>query len=52
MNIARGSTEECRYFLILSRNVNYGSNTELTEQLIEVSKLLNAYSSAILNSGF
>ncbi|MEK6614883.1 MAG: four helix bundle protein [Bacteroidota bacterium] len=52
LNISQGSTEECRYYLILSRDLNYGTNTELTEQLSEISKLLNSYSSAILNSGF
>ena len=50
MNIAQGSLEECRYYLILSRDLQYGSNTEFSEQLIEVSKLLSSYSAAILNS--
>lgn len=52
LNIAQGSTEECRYFLILSRDLNYGANSELNEKLIEVSKLLESYSTAILNSDF
>lgn len=52
LNIAQGSAEECRYFLILSRDLNYGANTELSVKLSEVSKLLESYSSAILNSGF
>jgi len=52
MNIAQGSAEECRYYLILSRDLNYGVNTELTKQLSEVSKLPDSYSSAILNSVF
>ena len=52
LNIAQGSAEECRYYLILSRDLNYGANTELTTQLNEVSKLLESYSSAILDSGF
>lgn len=52
LNIAQGSAEECRYYLILSRDLNYGANTELTTQLNEVSKLLESYSSAIQDSGF
>ena len=52
MNIAQGSLEECRYYLILSHDLNYGSKLELTEQVNEVSKLLNSYSAAILNSVF
>ena len=52
LNIAQGSTEECRYYLILSHDLNYGINAELTKQLIEVSKLLESYSAAILNSDF
>jgi four helix bundle protein len=50
LNIAQGSLEECRYYLILSRDLNYGENKNLGEQLIEVSKLLEAYSNAILAS--
>ncbi len=50
LNIAQGSAEECRYFLIISHDLNYGTNADLKEQLIEVSKLLESYSAAILNS--
>jgi four helix bundle protein len=49
LNIAQGSAEECRYFLILSRDLNYGSNAELMNLLTEVSKLLESYSSALRN---
>jgi four helix bundle protein len=49
MNIAQGSLEECRYYLILVRDLKYGDSSELISQLEEVSKLLDAYSSAILN---
>lgn len=52
LNIAQGSAEECRYYLILSHGLNYGTNTELVQNLTEVSKLLESYSAAILNSGF
>lgn len=52
LNIAQGSTEECRYYLILSHDLNYMSGKELSVNLSEVSKLLESYSSAILDSGF
>lgn len=50
MNIAQGSLEECRYYLILTQDLMYGENSGLREKLEEVSKLLEAYSKAILNS--
>ncbi|HVM62526.1 MAG TPA: four helix bundle protein [Verrucomicrobiae bacterium] len=51
MNIAQGSLEECRYYLILAKDLGYGDNKPVLTQLEEVSKLLEAYASAILNSG-
>ena len=50
MNIAQGSLEECRYYLILSGDLGYMDAGELMSQLEEVSKLLNAYAKSILNS--
>jgi four helix bundle protein len=50
MNIAQGSLEECRYYLILAKDLGYGNTPELMPQIEEVSKLLEAYSSSILNS--
>lgn len=52
MNIAHGSLEECRYYLILSQDLNYGDSGELMRQLDEVSRMLSVYSKAILNSVF
>lgn len=52
LNIAQGSLEECRYYFILARDLNYGDTTELVSQLAEVSKLLEAYAAKILTSGF
>jgi four helix bundle protein len=49
-NIAQGSLEESRYYLILARDLEYGDVSELSHLLEEVSKLLEAYSHAILNS--
>jgi four helix bundle protein len=50
MNIAQGSIEECRYYLILSRDLNYANIQTEMSGLIEVSKLLESYTSAILHS--
>ena len=47
MNIAQGSLEECRYYLILATDLGYGDPSPLTPRLEEVSKLLNAYTTAI-----
>lgn len=49
-NIAEGSIEECRYYLILIKDLNYGDSTVLMSQLEEVSKLLISYSKSLLNS--
>jgi len=50
MNIGEGSVEECRYYLILSKDLGYGDTKQLMGLLEEVSKLLRAYSASILNS--
>ena len=50
MNIAEGSVEECRYFLILANDLGYGDTQKLSSTLEEVSRLLGAYASAILAS--
>ena len=51
MNIAQGSLEECRYYLILVKDLGYGDTSILMIQLEEVSKLLEAYSVSILTPG-
>lgn len=50
MNISHGSLEECRYYLRLSNDLDYGKNEHLRATLEEVSKLLDSYYKAILNS--
>jgi len=50
MNIAEGSLEECRYYLILTEDLGYGDSMELRSQLEVVSKLLASYSAAIRTS--
>jgi len=52
LNIAQRSLEESRYYLILARDLGYGGSLAPMHQLEEVSKLLQAYSNATLNSGF
>src|SRR6201997_5486089 len=51
LNIAEGSLEECRYYLILAHDLGYGQTDSLTAMLEETSRLLNAYARAILASG-
>ena len=50
LNIAQGSLEECRYYLILTRDLGYGDTQQLTQQLEEVSRLLTSYTQAVLDS--
>lgn len=52
MNTSQGSLEECRYYLILARDLGYAQTQELKSLLEEVSKLLTSYRSAILTSRF
>ena len=52
MNIAQGSLEECRYYLILSKDLNFISIEEKmkTDEIInKTSFLLNSYCKAISN---
>ncbi|MFQ5485473.1 MAG: four helix bundle protein [Desulfobacterales bacterium] len=50
LNIAQGSLEECRYYLILSEDLGYCDSTKLNEKISEVSKLLQAYMGSMLDS--
>ena len=52
LNIAQGSLEETRYYLILIRDLDYGETNKLMNQIEETSKLLGAYTKAVLNSVF
>lgn len=50
LNISGGSLEECKYYLIVSEDLE-NANTESLYQLAEeISKLLNAYSNKILST--
>jgi len=50
LNISHGSLEECRYYIILAKDLGYGEKENLNHMLQDVSKLINEYSTAILNS--
>ena len=53
LNIAQGSLEECRYYILLSRDLGYidiNTYETLTIQIEEVSKVLNGYCRGILNN--
>ena len=47
-NMAEGSVEESRYYLILAQDLGYGQTDQLMSHLEEVSRLLKAYVKAIL----
>lgn len=46
-NISQGSADECLYFLILVHDLKFTETAQLQQQLEEVSRLLQAYMSAI-----
>jgi len=50
MNIAQGSLEEVRYYLLLVNDLGYGCTKKHLEMLDEVSRILDSYSLSILNS--
>ncbi len=47
LNIAQGSLEEVRYYLILAADLGYGRSDELISGLDVVSKLLQGYMTSI-----
>ena len=53
LNIAQGSLEECRNYILLVRDLEYVSSQEfmqLHDTLEEASKFLNAYCKGIINN--
>ncbi len=42
-NIAQGSLEECRYYLILANDLKYGTTNELKSSSAEIGKMLGGY---------
>ena len=51
-NIAQGSLSECMYFLILSKDLKYGDNTELKLLLQEVGRMLDSYHRSLNKPGY
>jgi four helix bundle protein len=50
LNIAEGSLEECRYYLILAHDLGYIEKCAMWEASDQIGRLLNAYRSAIRRS--
>ena len=46
-NIAQGSLEECRYYLILSQDLGYADTQQCLTKLEEVSRMLTGYINAV-----
>ncbi|MEW5843429.1 MAG: four helix bundle protein [Bacteroidota bacterium] len=46
-NIAQGSLEECRYYLVLTNDLEYADSSSQILLLEEVSKILNSYSEKV-----
>jgi four helix bundle protein len=49
-NIAQGSLEESRYYLILIADLKYGDTRDLKVEAERISKMLDAYMRAIRNA--
>ncbi len=49
-NTSEASQEESRFYLILPQDLGYGETGDLLNSLEEVSRQLNSYSKAILDS--
>ncbi len=47
LNIAQGSLEECRYYLVLARDLSYGETEAVASDLQQVSRMLEGYMRAI-----
>jgi len=46
-NISQGSVEECRYYLILARDLGYADTNVFEDRLDEVSRMLEGYSKSV-----
>jgi four helix bundle protein len=49
-NIAQGSLEECRYYMILATDLGYADTVDIQHALDEVSRMLEAYIATIRRS--
>jgi four helix bundle protein len=52
LNIAQASLEECRYYLILTEDLQYAETNSAMELLAEASRCVESYMQRILNSDF
>ena len=53
LNISQGSLEECRYYILLSRDLGYIDNTSfdsLNTEIEKVSRFINAYCKGIIDN--
>jgi len=48
LNISEGSLEECRYYIILAKDLGYTNNDNLWNLTNEIGRLLHAYRSPLL----
>ncbi|HVX85978.1 MAG TPA: four helix bundle protein [Phycisphaerae bacterium] len=51
-NIAEGSLEESRYYLLLARDLGFADTGELLAELDEVGRMLRSYSAAVSAARF
>ena len=51
-NIAQGSLEECRYYLLLAQDLCYRDTSKLSDRAEEISKLLDAYIHSLAKTNF
>jgi four helix bundle protein len=47
-NISEGSLQECKYYLILSKDLGYADTSNLSGELDEIGKILTVYSRRLL----
>jgi four helix bundle protein len=50
LNIAQASPEECKYYILLSRDLNYGDSKELESLAQEISRILDKYYNKVIGS--
>jgi four helix bundle protein len=50
LNVAEGSLEEARYYLLLAHDLSYGEQSSLETQADEVARLISVYMRTILAS--
>jgi four helix bundle protein len=51
LNIAQGSLEELRYFVLLARDLSYTASAVRWDETEEIARMLGAYVQSLLTSG-